>query len=149
MDRETLKTTAAVALGAGLYWLSASFSLPYAGIFLPNVSGLAPAGVYLVMHLTNAAVLIAFSVPFALVLASNRLSLHRPVLAGLAIASLGLVAPVALQTSIPHWAGAGVRWSHAVDLAKFALMLPALTWLAITWLPSNNSSKPTPLRGAA
>lgn len=149
MDRQSLKLLLTVTMGAALYWLLASVTLPYAGVLLPRVAGLSPFTVYAAMHLTNWVVLLAISLPVALVLANGRLALSAPVLAASLIAMVGLAGPEAVQASLPAWVGAEVRWSYALDLVKFALTLPVLTWLAKTRLPSNNSSKPKPPRGAA
>ena len=140
---ESLVKSLVVALGGGVaYCGAASATLPWAPVLTGSTAS------YLSLQLANTAVLGAVSLPFAVLLASPLLRLRSPVVAALAVALLGLLAPSA--SSLPYvfrpWpAGA----SAALDLVKFATVLPVLTWVAVRWLPSNNSSKPTPLRGSA
>ena len=100
------------------------------------------------MQLAHTAVVVAISLPIAIVLASRRLALRTPVLVALCISLLGLVLPVLPSIQLvfrPGWSGA----SAVLDYLKFTGTLPLLTWLALRWLPSNNSFKTKPLRGSA
>lgn len=142
MHASQMKSGVVVVLGAVAYYALALTVLPWA-------SRLAPAGGgYPALQLANTLVLVALSIPFALLLASPRLSLKAPVLVALGIALLGLVAPSLSSAPLvlrPGVAGA----SAAADFVKFALALPLVTWLAVRWLPSHYSIKPQPLRGPA
>ena len=88
---------------------------------------------------------IAASIPF--VIAIRALRLERPFVAAISIALLGgalpFIASVLLSPSPYAW------WVDLADTIKLGLALPLLTWLAYRLVPSNNSFKPTPLRGAA
>jgi hypothetical protein len=102
------------------------------------------------LQLAHTGGLLLASLPFAVAIALLR-PVH-PVRIALAIAVIGLLAPALYWHAItPDWlrpTGIGLA-SAIVDYAKFVAALPLLTWLASRALPSNNSSKPTPLRGAA
>lgn len=133
---------AAIAVGSCLYYLAASFLLPWAPALAPRGGG------YVALQLANAAVLVAFSLPVAIALAWPTAPWRSPTLVALAIALLGLVAPVLPNATLVFQPGsAGL--SAAADLIKFTLLLPLLTWLAGRWLPSNISFKPKPIRGSA
>ncbi len=140
MQNSLVKFMTVVVFGAAAYYALASALLPWAPVLVPRPGG------YVALQLANTAVLLALSIPFALILASRRLSLKAPILAAICIALLGLVAPALPSFSLtfqPSVAGG----SAALDFAKFALALPLLTWLVVRWLPSNNSFNPMPLRG--
>lgn len=142
MDKSLMKSAVAVVVGAIVLYAAASLALPWAPVLFPSAGG------YPAMQLAHTAVVVAISLPVALVLASRRLSLQAPVPVALCIAVLGLVLPVLPSVDLmfrPGWPGA----SAALDYLKFAGTLPLLTWLARRWLPSKNSPTPTPLRGAA
>jgi len=142
MQTSLVKSSIVVVLGAIAYYVLASMLLPWAPMLAPAAGG------YVALQLANTLVLVALSIPFALVLMSPRLSLKAPVVAALGIALLGLVAPSLPSAPLvlrPDITGV----SAAIDLVKFVLVLPLLTWLAVRWLPSNNSFKPKPLRGSA
>lgn len=131
------KSAIVVALGAVAYYALASTVLPWAPRLAPVASG------YAALQLANTLVLFALSVPFALLLASPRLSLKAPVRLALCVALLGLVAPSLSSASLVLQPGiAGV--SAAIDLVKFALVLPLATWLVVRWLPSRISTAPKP-----
>jgi hypothetical protein len=103
---------------------------------------------YVALQLANTAALVVLSAPFAALLASGMLGLRAPVVVALVISLLGLVLPSLPGAALalrPGPAGG----SAAIDFIKFAAVLPLITLVAARWLPSNNSSKPTPLRGAA
>ena len=142
METSLVKSAIAVGLGAAVLYAAASFVLPWAPLLWPS------APTYPTMQLAHTIVVVAMCLPIALVVASRRLSLRAPVLVALFIALLGLVLPVLPSihlVSSPGWQGV----SAALDLLKFSVILPLLTWLALRWLPSNNSFKPKPLRGSA
>ncbi len=142
MQKSFVWTLVAIAAGGFLYYLLASLLLPWAPALAPRGGG------YLPLQLSNTAVLIAISLPVAIALAWPTAPWRAPTLVALAIALLGLVVPVLPNaTSLLQGGSAGL--SAATDLVKFALLLPLLTWLAVRWLPSNNSFKPKPLRGSA
>ncbi len=142
MRNSLLKFMIVVVLGAAAYYALASTLLPWAPVLVRYSSG------YAALQLANTVVLVALSIPFARMLASRKLSLKAPLVAAVCIALLGLVAPALPSFSLtfrPGFPGG----SAALDFAKFALILPLLTWLIVRWLPSNNSFKPKPLRGSA
>jgi hypothetical protein len=142
MDKSLVKSLVVTALGSAAYYGAASAALPWA----PALTGSTIN--YLTLQLANSTVLVALSLPFAALFGSRFLKLRSPIVVAVAVALLGLLAPSvsSLPLVLRPWpAGA----SAALDLVKFAAVLPVLTWAAIRWLPSNNSFKPTPLRGAA
>jgi len=142
METSFVKSAVAVALGAAVLYAVASLALPWTPLLFPS------APTYPTMQLAHTIVVVAMCLPFALVVASRRLSLRAPVVVALFIALFGLVLPVLPSlhlVSSPGWPGV----SAALDLLKFTGILPLLTWLALRWLPSNNSFKPKPLRGSA
>ena len=130
MQNHPVKFMIVIVLGAAAYYALSSALLPWAPVLAPRAGGLAAR------QLANTVVLLALSIPFALILASRRLSLKAPIFAAICIALLGLVAPALpsffLIFKTGFWVG-----SAALDLAKFAVALPLLTWLAVRWLPSN------------
>ena len=141
MDKSLVKSAIAVVLGAIALYAAASLTLPWAPALFP------PEGGYPTMQLAHSALVVAISLPLALVLASRRLSLRAPVPVALCISLLGLVVPVLPSIHLvfrPGWPGA----SAAIDYLKFAGTLPMLTWLALRWLPSNYTFKRKPLRGS-
>ncbi|WP_326542526.1 hypothetical protein [Pseudorhodoferax sp.] len=83
------------------------------------------------MHAAHALCLVAASVPVALVL--RLLPLRRPMALAWGLAAVGMVAP-ALWSSLPLLFSVSPRMqaSLAIDLLKFACVLPLLTWLLHT-----------------
>ena len=140
MQKSFLWTLVAIAVGGCLYYLLASLLLPWAPALAPQGGG------HLALQLSNTAVLIAISLPFAIALAWATAPWRGPTLVALAIALLGLVAPVLPNATLVFQPGS-TGLSAAADLIKFTLLLPLLTWLAVRWLPSNKSFNPMPLRG--
>jgi hypothetical protein len=142
MDTSLVKSVVTVAVGSLAYYVLTAAALPWAPLLAPERSG------YLAIQLANTAGLLLVSAPFAAVLTWPRMSLRFPALLALCVSLFGLVLPLLPSVELVLRPGApGI--SAAVDLLKFMLVLPALTWLLARRLPSNNSSKPTPLRGAA
>lgn len=142
MQKSLWWSLVATAVGSCLYYLVASFLLPWAPTFAPRGGG------NVALQLANTAVLVAFSLPLAIALAWPAAPWRFPTLVALAIALVGLVAPVLPNATLVFQSGsAGL--SAAADLIKFTLSLPLLTWLAVRWLPSNNSFTPKPLQGSA
>ncbi|MGV8940326.1 MAG: hypothetical protein ACOH1P_02165 [Lysobacter sp.] len=141
MDRIHLKNVNVIALGSVGYYYAAFLALPWTSV----LACCSPAR----LQLANAALLLVVSIPFALALASSRLSLRNPVLLALAVSFLALVLPALPHfeelVTRPGWSGV----SAALDYIKFAGTLPLVTWLVRRWLPLNDSSEPKPLRGSA
>jgi hypothetical protein len=104
---------------------------------------------YSLLHLASMVVLVAISLPVAALLCSRAVGVRWPVRAALLIAICGLAAPAVPDILFPRYVGPPVALSGAVDLIKFVCVLPALTWLIGSRLPSNNSFKPNLLRKSA
>jgi len=137
MDRSITRSLVTLALGSAAYYGATAVALPWA----PLLAGGTPS--YLSLQLVNTAVLVGVSTPFALLLGSGWLKVRFPVLLAAAVALLGLVAPLLSELA------SLLRASPAIDVIKFAAVLPFLTWVATRWLPTNASSKSMKLRGTA
>ena len=142
MYRSLLKSLLVGTFAAAAYHVAADLALPWGPVFAPAAGG------FVSLQIGNTAVLIALSIPFALALAWPGLALASPVAVAMLVTTVGLLMPSlphASQALVPGAPGASV----AIDLAKFVLVLPLLTWMAGRWLTSDNPSRRTPLRGAA
>ncbi len=80
------------------------------------------------LQLVHGVALAAAALPCALLL--HRLPGRRPVVSGLVVAGIALVAP-ALWSSVSYLPSFStfMRVSFGLDLLKFALVLPAIVWL--------------------
>ena len=134
-----------IAFASVVYYLTLVWAVTL--LAMPPVTNQAPesASRLLLMSLKHGGAVIAASIPF--VIAIRALRLERPFVAAISIALLGgalpFIASVLLSPSPYAW------WVDLADTIKLGLALPLLTWLAYRLVPSNNSFKPTPLRGAA
>jgi hypothetical protein len=135
-----------VAVAAALYYLALVWAMTLLAIIPVNNHELDGASRLLLMSLKHGGAVAAASVPF--VLSIRALRLERPVVVALSIALLGGVLPVLTNVLLYQSSFVG-SWMNAADIFKLAATLPLLTWLSYRLVPSNNSFKPTPLRGAA
>jgi hypothetical protein len=138
-----------IAFGSFGYYLLGEVALPWSAWLMPATRPSHLLALFVLLHLANTVVLVAISLPVAVALRSRVVRLGQPVLAALLIALCGLVVPTLPAVLFPRYMGSPVALSGAVDLIRFAVVLPVLTWLLSSRLPSNNSFKPNPLRGSA
>ncbi|EGD06998.1 hypothetical protein XVE_4810 [Xanthomonas vesicatoria ATCC 35937] len=149
MHQRFVRFLSVIALGSFGYYVKGKVALPWSAWLLPATRPSSLLTLFVVLHLANTVILVAISLPIAMLLRSRLVRLRQPMLAALLIALCGLVAPTLQAVIFPRYVGTTVAISGAVDLIRFALVLPVLTWLLSSRLPSNNSFKPKPLRGSA
>lgn len=141
MDKSIVRSLVTLALGSAAYYGATAAALPWAPLLAVGMPS------YLILQLANAVVLVGVSTPFALLLGSGLVKVRFPVLLAAAVALLGLVAPLLSELPLPLRPGVAGA-SAAIDLVKFATVLPFLTWVAARRLASSSSSRPKSLHGS-
>lgn len=144
--RQRLLLWIAVLFASFAYQVATTYAIALLWVAPPDWWHLSMSKVvdaYAWLHSVHFAALLIASIPFAAVLAISRTP--QAFALGLVIATLGLILPV-LITSVRMLGGGDWRfWMFsALDIAKFATVLPALTWLmglAITKLPRSGGPK--------
>lgn len=144
--RQRLVLWVAVLLASFAYQATTTYAIDLLWIAPPDWWHLSMSKVvdaYAWLHSVHFAALLLASIPFAAVLAFSRTP--QAVAVGLVIAALGLILPV-LMTSVRMLGASDWRFwmSSTLDIAKFATVLPTLTWLmglAITKGPRSDGPR--------